>query len=96
MQKYRIAIQTVTGKQYRHYHNIVLSTDDIVRVIKLIRGAAHKEIKNAEVEFNKYLSRKTKNKMFKEIIASDLYDKKAKGKDISHEEFLKNEMDTCW
>lgn len=92
MQKYRIAIQTVDGGNYKHKHNIMFMTDDISKVIKKIRKSIDDEIEKNMINFNKFAYNKHKKSNLKEIIRSDKFDRHAVGKDIKYDEYIENEQ----
>lgn len=93
MTKYRIAIQEIDGKKFKHVHNIMLSSNSLKKVVKKIRKTLSKEIEEQQDKFSKQLSSEFRHQKNRAIISSDLFDKHSVGHDITSEEFLKNEME---
>lgn len=92
--KLRIAIQRVNENGYKHIHNVMLETESEEQIIKKIRKALNKEIKEREKLLMEYLQSRQKDFIEKliEETDEDLIDWNAKGKDISKKEYLENEI----
>ena len=91
--KYRIAVQSIDGKKYKHVHNIMFETDNLDLCVKNIRESISTEIRMREILCSFYFGKQ--NDFIKNIIKDtdiDLIDWTSKGKDISKEEFLENEI----
>lgn len=92
--KIRIAIQEIKANKYKHKHNIVLETDNITEIIKRIREELKLEIRKREEELLQYINNRQKS-MYKRIAEEtdkDLIDWKSKGKDITKEQYIENEI----
>lgn len=92
MTKYRIAIQKVDGG-YKHIHNVMLESENEQEVIEKIRQALKPEIEERTQLAVAWAN--GRENTIKKIIREtddDLIDWNAKGKDISKEEYLENEI----
>lgn len=92
--KIRIAVQRIDENGYKHIHNVMLETESEEEVIKKIREALKKEIKEGEDKLIKWIASRQKNYIEKIISETDddLIDWETKGKDISKREYLENEI----
>ena len=93
MVKYRIKIEKVEKRKYTHIKNIMIETNNIKNTINKITKAIKKEIEKRKEMLTAWINNKVnyiKNHI--KITDKDLIDFKSKGKNISKEDYLKNEM----
>lgn len=92
MTKYRIAIQKIEGTKFKHEHNIMFETNKINKCIQNIRLLLKKEIEKNIDNACKHFNKKSLAQNIIRNVDDDLIDWNSKGKDITKEEFLENEM----
>lgn len=93
--RFRIAIQSIKEGKYKHEHNVMLEAESLEEIIRKTRECLKEEIQKREELLIQWLSERQKD-MYEKIISEtdkDLIDWKAKGKDISKEEYIKNEIE---
>lgn len=92
--KFRLKLEKVENGKYKHMHNIVIESDDELVVIKKVQAVLFQEIWERQKNLLIWANRRRKNyvKRLMDEIPDDLIDWASKGKDISKEEFLENEI----
>ena len=91
--RYRILIQS-RDEEDKHIAHITFETNNINKIIKRITKLLEPEILERMSKLTEYLASRQKG-FVKELINEtdeDLIDWSSKGKDISKEEFLENEL----
>lgn len=94
MKRYRIKIEEIGNKKFKHIFNLCIDTDKIEKVTAFIEFFFYKE--NSDAINRLLIHINSRNKTFIDKIITeyeeDIIDWKSKGKDISRREFLMNEI----